>query len=456
MAIKHKIALSFSLLLILVLAAFWLSLRLQLSQTLSQQTDTLGDILSRQIADSVTELVLANDLLGMNVVLNQLARQNGVASVTLADVDGKVLASTAGAEVAAQLSTPYIAPITLQDAVAGYVQLHLDTTLLSNPVAQPDTLLYLIIAFGLVLVLATSYALASHLTTPLHTLLVRTDPETLDAADAGEDALEHLVDRRDETGLLQQRFADLLYRLRELEELTATTGIPDEDPEQQGGLRPERRMATLLLVQVANSDTAIELLHPATLAKLLQQYQFYLRQAARLYRGVVSRISGDTVLVSFDTRRCQDEHAFDALCCAQLFLRLMHELATAQRSRHAQALEFSLAVHSGDVYFSPIWIKTRAGEERPRVESVIGKPVRLAEELLVECYPGELLVSELCYDLADGKARFDTVDDRKVTLGADRLELIAYSLSPTAGAHNELLERQVQHLLPDLTQSAAD
>ena len=67
MVIKHKITLSFSLLLILVLVAFWLSLKLQLQQTVAQQADAMGEILARQTADSVTELVLANDLLGLNV-----------------------------------------------------------------------------------------------------------------------------------------------------------------------------------------------------------------------------------------------------------------------------------------------------------------------------------------------------------------------------------------------------
>src|SRR6186713_499217 len=108
MAIKYKIALSFSLLLVLILAAFWLSLKLQLEQTLSRQTDTLGQILAKQTANSITELVLANDLLGLNVVLNQLAGEQGVASITIKDVDGKILVTTTGAE-AENAGNPYIA-----------------------------------------------------------------------------------------------------------------------------------------------------------------------------------------------------------------------------------------------------------------------------------------------------------------------------------------------------------
>ena len=445
MAIKHKITLSFSLLLILVLLAFWLSLRWQLQQTLAQQTDALGNILARQMADSVTELVLANDKLGLNVVVNQLAREDGVANITITDVDGRELTSTALQGILEEDgSTPYIAPVTLQGAVAGYVSLTLDEAFLSNPVTRPDALFFVIIGAGLVLVLAASHAIAAQVTTPVLQLVEMTEAD----ADTDPDALA--ANRRDEFGLLQQRIADLIWRQRELEQQIDVIGAPREDPEDIVGLKAERRTVTLLHVQVANSAKALDLLHPGTLSTLLQQYQFYLRQAARLYRGVVVRVNGDSILVAFDTRRCQDEHAFDALCCAQLFSRLMQKVAEAQRARKAQALEFCMAIYSGEAYFSPIWKKSRADEDRQRQESVIGKAVSLVMELANMCRPGEILVSEASFELADGNNRFGPQANRKVALDSGSVGLLIYSLSANAGNHSELLDRQCQHLLPDV------
>lgn len=447
MAIKHKITLSVSLLLILILVAFWLSLKLQLQQTVAQQTDTLGNILARQTADSVTELVLANDVLGLNVVVNQLARENGVANITISDVDGRELTSTALQGLREEGgSTPYVAPVTLQGAVAGYVALSLDESFLSNPVTRPDALFFIIIGAGLVLVFAASHAIAAQVTTPVLELVQMTeagdevDPDTLVAS------------RRDEFGLLQQRIADLIWRQRELEEQIDVIGAPREDPEDVAGLKAERRTVTLLQVQVANSAKALDLLHPGTLSTLLQQYQFYLRQAARLYRGAVVRVNGDSVLVAFDTRRCQDEHAFDALCCAQLFARLMQKVAETQRARKAQALEFCVAVYSGDAYFSPIWRKQKGDDDKQRQESVIGKPVALVTELCGQCRPGEILVSEASFALADGNNRFGMQQSRKVALDSGSVNLMIYTLPAYAGSHSELLDRQCQHLLPDQAQ----
>jgi uncharacterized membrane protein affecting hemolysin expression/class 3 adenylate cyclase len=448
MAIKHKITLSVSLLLILILVAFWLALKLQLQQTVAQQTDTLGKILARQTADSVTELVLANDVLGLNVVVNQLARENGVANITISDVDGRQLTSTALQGINKEDgSTPYIAPVTLQGAIAGYVALSLDESFLSNPVTRPDAVFFIIIGAGLVLVFAASHAIAAQVTTPLLELVQMTE------ADESTDPDTLGVNRRDEFGLLQQRIADLIWRQRELEEQIDVIGAPREDPEDVSGLKAERRTVTLLHVQVANSAKALDLLHPGTLSTLLQQYQFYLRQAARLYRGVVVRANGDNALVAFDTRHCQDEHAFDALCCAQLFMRLMQKVAEDQRARKAQALEFCVAVLSGDAYFSPIWRKQKADDDRQRKESVIGKSVDYVMELATHSRAGEIVVSESSFALADGSNRFGAQQSRKAALDSDSVNLVIYTLPASAGTHSDLLDRQRQHLLPDQTQS---
>src|SRR5690606_14962940 len=116
-------------------------------------TDTLGNILARQTADSVTELVLANDVLGLNVVVNQLAREKGVANITISDVDGRQLTSTRMQGLREEDGgTPYVAPVTLQGAIAGYVSLSLDESFLANPVTRPGAVFFLIIGAGLVLV----------------------------------------------------------------------------------------------------------------------------------------------------------------------------------------------------------------------------------------------------------------------------------------------------------------
>jgi membrane protein len=443
MALKFRLALAFSLLFLVLFGVLWLTLKLLLDQTLSQQTRTLGDILAKQTAGSVTELVLANDLLGLNVVLGELSREPGISSVTVADVDGRTLATTLES-YAEPLGPMYEAPITLQEAVAGRVLVTLDEELLSNPLARPHTLFYGLVVLGLLAIGWLSWTLSRRYSEAVYGLidLVERPP----AAD--EDFVLARQPSR-ELDHLQQRVADLLLRQQSLEAQIENTGLPDPDEMKQLTLRAERRMGSLLLVEAVNINTAIELLHPATLSTLLQEYQFYLRQAARLYRGTVLRVEGNKALVSFDVRHCQDDHAFAALCCAQLFLRLMQRVAARHKANNAQSLEFAVVVHSGDSYYSPLWKKKKDGKESQREETVIGKPVELAQHLLGTGPAGKVLASELALELAGGQKRFGAVSPQELQVGPDKLPLMAYILAADSGSHSDLLERQCLHLIPE-------
>lgn len=443
MSLRLRLTLAFSLLFIFLFGVLWLALKLLLDQTLSQQTRTLGEILAKQTADAVTELVLANDLLGLNVVLGQLSREPGVTSVTITDVDGRTLATTLESYTTLPLPR-YEAPITLQDAVAGRVVVTLDDALLSNPLARPPTLFYAIIVLGLTLVAWLAWTLAySYRDAILGLSDLLAHPEAADS----DSPVAALPAR--ELDLLQEQILDLLQHQQRLEATIATAALPDPDELQQLALRAERRACTLVLVEVQQIQTAVELLHPATLSTLLQEFQFYLRQAARLYRGNAVRVDGHRMLLSFDERHCQDEHAFAALCCAQLFLHLMRVLAARHRAANAQSLEFGIAVHSGDCYYSPLWRRRREGREARREESVIGKPADLIYQLLPHCAGGQVLATALSIQLAGGAERFGVTESTELQAGPDKLPVMAYSLDADAGNHSGLLIRQCQHIIPD-------
>ncbi len=443
MNLRQKFIVSFCVVLGLVLSGFWYLSNQLLEQAVSEQRTLLARSMARQTADSVTELVLANDLLGLNVVLGQLAQEPGFVSATIVDVDKRVLASTLPPGTRPPDNSSLItAPITLQDSVAGEVILEFDDSLAAEP--RQRLLKYYggALAAGLLAALVLTWHLGGHIARRLLLLLSQTEDVQM-----GNESAVITVDGNDEIGRVQQKIADLLDRTLELEDQVAITGAPDQDALEAQLQRPERRMATLLVVEVVNSAAAVELLHPAALSTLLQQYQFYLRQASRLYRGVVSQLTGDRAVVAFDVRLCQDEHAFNAICCGQLFLQLMQRLAQQQRGRTAQSLEFHLAVHSGDVFFSAPWKSTKHEKDVIKPETLIGNTVALAQELLAHAETGRILASELSYDLASGELRFAL--DPGATVQTDKRSIMTFSLPADCGAHHELLERQCQHLLPE-------
>ncbi len=440
MNLKNKFALAFSTLFICLLGAMWFGMKLQLDRSLEQQTGILGQLMAGQTASSVTELVLSNDLLGLNVVLTQLAKEPGVASVTVTDVDNRLLASSADNN-ALPNGPRYEAPITLQEAVAGKVIVVLDPSLLENTMSRPMLSFLVIILLGLPLIYLFSFLAVRQYQRGLLGIGMQLDEGySLEEELPVPDMREFADVQASVKAFLQEREA-LLKRVEQV-------GLPDPRAIERLSLRAERRMSTLLLVEVFNIHNAIELLHPSTLSKLLQEFQFYLRQAAQLYQGVVLRLDGHCALVSFDVRHCGDDHAFNATCCAQLFAQIMKEVAKRHKAAHSQTLEFHQVIHSGDCFYCALWKLHKEGRKPSRDEAVLGRPVDLSYLMLPFSEPGTILASEISFNLAGGSSHFNNCPTQKLNLGQQQLDLVAFTIEHESGSHAELITRQCKHLLP--------
>ncbi len=199
------------------------------------------------------------------------------------------------------------------------------------------------LSFGLILTIATALGLSLHITKPLTSLV-----EAL--KDPDESSMYLDANRQDEISDIQKACMTLLERYQESRaHQLSLSGFRNNSSTSKPS---SKIMASLLVVKVVNVNTAIELLHPSTLSKLLNEYNFLLKQAAKLYGGSVLRFTGDSALVSFDSISCSEEHSFNAVCCAQLFLNLMNKISHAHHAKKAQALQFKLAIHSGEVFIS--------------------------------------------------------------------------------------------------------
>ena len=283
---SHKLALSFAILFIVVTSAFWLLFQNELNRSLREYSDILGASLAEQTATSVRELVLVNDPLGLNVVLTQLVRDSNIVYAVVYDVDGRQLASAGQASInTANASIIPAATRILQcrhhcsgcycrvdSAGAG----RHGGCRFSVPHAQPvftgsD---YLPDSCG-----QHRFCLSRCNYHP-HT---RHDQCTI-TRKTGED--EFNDSEPSETQRLQLAVENLLAKFQDMEEKLLETGVWEKADEESDSA-PVKVNATMLVINVVNINTAIELLHPPTLANLLREYIFYLKQAASLFRRFV-------------------------------------------------------------------------------------------------------------------------------------------------------------------------
>ncbi|HCA37967.1 MAG TPA: hypothetical protein DEP13_15190, partial [Gammaproteobacteria bacterium] len=135
--VSRKFTLAVCMLLILAMCVFWLISSYNTRNLLQRQADALGEALAEQTATQLTELVLVNDLISMNVVLTSLSQASGIEEISVYSVDNSVIAtaSSRGESLSPLIPLPvpltaisalYEAPIALPDSVAGYVRLQLN------------------------------------------------------------------------------------------------------------------------------------------------------------------------------------------------------------------------------------------------------------------------------------------------------------------------------------------
>lgn len=413
--------------------AYWLLFQNALNRSLQEYSAILGATLAEQTAASVRELVLVDDLLGLNVELSQLVGNDNITYVSVQDVDDNLLASAGQAGE----SPVFSAPITVQEAIAGSVHMQLALDAVAASRARLRNIFLLVFAVSLVLVVTTAYALAGRLRASLQGL-ADTVADHLDD-DAGLDD----VGSDDETRRLQQAITALLERVQDMESQLLETGVW-QGTHGETANQPARVTATILIIKVVNINTAIELLHPDTLTALLQEYHYYLNQAVRLYGGQCHRMSGESVMVCFDTDSCGAEHSANALYCAGLFQSLMAQVNNGHRQAGEQTLDFRMAIHSGDVFRAPDLFQAGIDDSGA---GVMGKTIDITYFLCKQAPPRQLVISEPASSQARKFTRFDTASKNQVSMPADNVSFMAYILVNGFASGMELVQKQCRHIL---------
>lgn len=143
---------------------------MQFKHAMEQHTDALGQSLITQTAASATDLLVANDILSLNVLLSNLVKNPLVAHAAVYSVDNRILAESGTRPQKNLLGDEeglYSTPISFQEVIAGHLRISLDMRQLQQPMTislQSMGLLGLIL---LALTLMLSMRLGRQLSLPL-------------------------------------------------------------------------------------------------------------------------------------------------------------------------------------------------------------------------------------------------------------------------------------------------
>ena len=419
---------------------FWLLTSYSSQNILRQQADILGENLASQTAAQVTELMLANDLISMNVVLTSLANDSTISEVSVVDVNNRIIAraSARNSEIVRLIPIPipllslendYVTPISIADSIIGYVRLTLDIGYIEA--GMVDNLALIISATLLLLVVSIA------ITTLYYKYLVNFPINLLSfyigKIRKGEvEACPVPKDNNELTAVIRQfnATAEFLAQNTFLKNIGVSQPITEERNYKD---LIGKEDTTVLLINMSNFQYLASTLSERNLASLLNKYYFYSGKISQLYNGYVCFCSEDEILINFNKIEIPEEQAFYAICSAQLFLQLF-----ADMSQEVNDAKFRLAIHSGNalnLLYSPITQK---------MDNLSGQTLDITRMISKECPDNSILISEPAFTNAGAGTRVEAEVFGPVGEGEQINSLLA--LSPMS-EYKFLLQKQAVQLL---------
>jgi adenylate cyclase len=378
----------------LSIGIIWAYLGYNLNHLLQQQTDTFANTITQQAADSAAEMVMASDQLAlMSMLDNLVAKNTSIQQMRVFDDKQQLLAQSPLIQAKGDQSNlnRYNTPILFHDVQAGSISLMLDNSAIRDSLIRTRKVLgFIVVSIGLLALIISAW-LANSLSAPLKRL------QKVAAEVANGNLNPELPNiRNDEVGDLVTGFDNMLQGLRDKESIEHKFSSYISKDIARGILAnlhtnktPLRSVyGSVLFVDIVGFTQLSERAKPNEITDILNHYYFILHQAAKMYRGSVDNYIGDGAMLTFGVHKEDHKHAINAICSAQIFLRLTDLMNAQRKEKNLPNLDFRLGLHCGDMLAGTI-----GSSERMQL-TITGDSVNLAARMCEQAEINKLLISD--------------------------------------------------------------
>ncbi len=474
--IAYKFALAITLLLAAGMGLLGILIISNQTQLLRGQMNAFGETVVRQLAEAAQEPILADDTLGLRVLITTLARNENILGAVVFSEGGKPLAS-AGAVPGTGLLDLYrrseqlndstytadsewqrpsaaggplavvsfIAPIRFKDVIAGHAVVTFPRTAMVR--AQHDAIRAIGAATALMIVLATIMAvlMGRKLSRPIHELMDASAAihkgEAVQFRDRRNDELGHLMSALNEVGqgLLEKSQVEAAFS-RFVSTSVAKQILGNLEEIRLGG---HHARGTVLFADIVGFTSMSEKLPPEEVAQLLNEYFSYISVASKLYRGNIDKFMGDCAMLVFGIPEEDPEHAFHGIACAVLIQRLVARLNAIRVRQGKFPVHFRIGVNSGEM------LAGNLGAQERMQYTVVGDTVNLASRLYAAADSGQIIITEELYKHPEVEWRVLARRHRSIRLRGKRKPVDTYVVKDVAATYRADMDAQIEVILAE-------
>ncbi|TQV84113.1 HAMP domain-containing protein [Exilibacterium tricleocarpae] len=465
--IAYKMAVSFSLLIILGMGALGAAVIHYQEDLMRRQIESYGATIVGQYAATAIDPVFTDNQFDMQVLTANLVKDHRIEGAALVDPKGERLAGeglvpeplvdyvphTELQSVTWQgqslLNVPhqlvsFFAPVQFRQVTAGQAIITLSLADVQYSFRQTIHTLLAATALMMLFSVIIAYWMGKRMGRPIKTLVMATD-------ELGQGNLNVQLpeDRGDEFGRLNQAVNRMVRNMREKNQVEGVLNrLVAGDVAQQVlsdlndvGIGSQRVEASVLFVDIVGFTSLSERLAPEVVVDLLNEYFAYFTQCSQLYMGMVDKFIGDCAMIIFGAPRPNPDHRFDAIACAVMIQRLLERVNKRRHQLGQPRVCVRIGINSGEMMAGMV------GADQRMEYTVVGDAVNLASRLCSLGQPDDIVVGGDVIERLERPGRVTAEPFRQMKVKGVTAMVSAYRIEALASRYEQSIDEMIDGLL---------
>jgi len=477
--IATKLAITIGILLTLVMALLGALIVNNQTQLLTKQTHSTGRTLVHQMAESAKEMLLANDVLQMEILAYNLATSENILGTAIYSTDYKLLASSG--QTPFQPYAPFenrvkeylngntnilpwtwdaspkgsvdaisfMAPVRFKNITAGYVMISFSQQPMNQAMKDVVQSILTVTLILIIVGILISYFLGKRLTRPIQHLI--------DASRAiGEGIYDYEIPdkRNDEIGYLMNSLNTMAKGLLEKEQVEkaftqhvspniAKKILSNMEEVKLGGTHV---FSTVMFVDIVGFTAKSESLPPNEVADMLNEFYTYVTSTVRLYKGTIDKYIGDCAMIVFGVTENDNDHVYNAIAYAVFLQNLAERINNIRISKGKFPMHYRIGINSGEMLAGNMGSSTRMQY------TVVGDSVNLASRLASLANTDQIMISEETYKLQSVKGRIIAQKYQSLHVRGKSEPVSTFLVHDVVGVEQLKMEENVDRIIKSMEQ----